>query len=773
MPENIREQEVTLSDYIRVLYRGRGIVLVSFLVVFLATCYYTFTALPVYEASALVMIKEEGRVQKQIFEVSSFIKQETMINNQVEILKSRTLGEDVIARLQTSTHADSLGIIGGRMGKAALSVRNPVTALFRRSDLKAKNSSLDNLVKRFRKSITVTPKRGTDMIELKAQAYSPFEASFVTNTWMEAYREMDISESRGEINEVVKFLEEKLQTVKSELGSSEEELKKYKESRKVAELSGETQQLIKQLADFETLYQAAATDLEANQKRLIHLRTQLGESKQAIMTSGVSSPVIAELEKQMAVMIGEKASYEQQLKGAGLDSENDEKLKNMDQRLQGIQRKIVEQKQEMMANEAAFDPMGSSAVIITQILQIETENTALLAKTNALRVIVAQYNRELDALPEKSLTLARLQREATVNQNIFMLLREKYEENRIVEAGQIGTVRIVDRAREPLIPIKPKKKLNLILGFMVGLGLGVGLTFLREYLDTSLKSMEDVERLGFSVLGSIPLIAPQQVVRASSKTKVEINQIESRLVTHFAPKSPISEAYRTLRTNIQYYKIDRPIKTVLISSAGPGEGKSTSVANAAITFAQMGTRTLLVDTDLRRPVLHGIFGMSRAEGLTTVLMGKTPLEKAIQPTKVENLHLLTCGPLPPNPSEMLASEAMEKTLKKMASLYDMVLFDSPPVIAVTDAAVLANKLDGVVLIIKSGSTGKEALLRSRILLENVNARVFGVIVNGVNVDRMYGSYYYYYHYYYYGDGKHMKRGSGFRGWGLRKKKVEA
>jgi tyrosine-protein kinase Etk/Wzc len=258
--------------------------------------------------------------------------------------------------------------------------------------------------------------------------------------------------------------------------------------------------------------------------------------------------VIAELEKQMAVMIGEKASYEQQLKGAGLDSETDEKLKNMDQRLQGIQRKIVEQKQEMMANEAAFDPMGSSAVIITQILQIETENTALLAKTNALRTIVAQYNRELDALPEKSLTLARLQREATVNQNIFMLLREKYEENRIVEAGQIGTVRIVDRAREPLIPIKPKKKLNLILGFMVGLGLGVGLTFLREYLDTSLKSMEDVERLGFSVLGSIPLIAPQQVVKAPSKTKVEINQIESRLVTHFAPKSPISEAYRTSST---------------------------------------------------------------------------------------------------------------------------------------------------------------------------------------------------------------------------------
>jgi protein-tyrosine kinase len=239
----------------------------------------------------------------------------------------------------------------------------------------------------------------------------------------------------------------------------------------------------------------------------------------------------------------------------------------------------------------------------------------------------------------------------------------------------------------------------------------------------------------------------------------EVIRIESRLVTHFAPKSPISEAYKTIRTNIQYAKADRPIKTVLVTSSGPGEGKSTSVANLAITFAQMGAKTLLVDTDLRRPVLHGIFGLSRAEGLTNVLVKRISIEEAIKQTRNENLHLITSGTLPPNPSELLSSNTMDKFVESTGSQFDIVLFDSPPIIAVTDAAVLAPKLDGVVVVAKSGDTGRDALLRSRILLENVGANLLGVLLNGVNIDHMYGSYYYYYHYYYYGDGKHKKKRS--------------
>lgn len=764
MDEGMKEQQVTLSDYVRVLYRGRWIIVISFLVVVASTAYFTFTAQPVFEASALVLLKEEGRVQQQIFEVASFIKRETMINNQVEILKSRTLAEDVIRLLRDSPHADSLWILGNGPVKKGFSIKKWIFSLLIKKGRNGESDVplFDDLVKNFREgTIVVAPKRDTDMIELKVQAFSPSEASFIANTWMEAYRDLDISESRGEVSEVRKFLEEKLQDVQKELTGSEEALKDYKKNQNVTELNEETKQLIAQLAEFETMYQEAKTDLGANEKRLAYLKTQLDESQRAVLATSSSTPVIQELEKQIAQLMGDIAMYEQQLKGEGLYSkEHLSNLKSKEQRLKGIQEKIVEEKRKLInSGPTAMDPMAFSETLVTNILEIETENKSLKAKTEALGKIVLQYNRDLNALPEKSLRLAQLQREAEVNNNIFMMLREKYEENRIAEAGQIGSVRIVDRAKPPKYPIKPKKKLNLLLGIMVGLGLGVGLTFIKEYLDTSLKSIEEVERLGFPVLGSIPFISAQRTDHSENYQNGEIKRIESRLITHFAPKSPISEAYRTLRTNIQYAKVDQPIKTVLVTSSGPGEGKSTSVANLAITFAQMGTKTLLVDTDLRRPVLHGIFGVSREEGLTHVLIGKASLKDVIQPTRIENLDILTSGTLPPNPSELLASKAMEKCLKDLSSQFGIVLFDSPPVIAVTDAAVLSTKLDGVVLVIKSGETGKDALLRSQILLDNVHAKIFGVMVNGVNITNMYGSYYYYYQYYYFGDGKHKKRKS--------------
>lgn len=730
------------------------------------TVYITFTTEPVYEASAQVLLREEGSMQQQIFEVASFMKRETMINNQVEILRSRTLAEDVIMRLQSSPYEDSLRILGEGEGEDRGSFKKWLLTLLglRKSDGDLSPEAMfDGLVVNFlEKSISVVPKRDTDMIQLKARAFSPFEAAFVANTWMEAYRALDIKESSAEVSEVVKFLEEKLEDVDKTLSESEQALRIFKETEKVAELTTETQQMIQQLAEFETQYQAAQIDLEANERKLTHLKSRLDVNQRAMLekAASFSSPVIQELERQLAQNIGEKAAYEQQLKGAGLYSTKDQKLTSMEQRVIGLQEKIFEETRKMVASGgASLNPLALSEALLNSILQIETENKSLNAKTEALAKIVGQFNRELNKLPGKSLRLAQLRREEEVNNKIYIMMREKFEENRIAEAGQIGSVRIVDSAKPPREPIKPKKKMNILLGFLLGLGLGVGITFVREYLDTSLKTIEEVERIGFPVLGSIPQIIPNKLNghKGHRRGGEEVSRIESRLITHLAPKSPISEAYRTLRTNIQYSHVDRPIKTVLVTSSGPGEGKSTSVTNLAITFAQMGTKTLLIDTDLRRPVQHGIFDVSLSGGLTNVLIGKLSLQKAIKTTKVDNLSLLTAGTLPPNPSELLTSEAMQAFLDKIKGQFEIALFDSPPIIAVTDAAVLSTKMDGVVLVAKSGETGKDALMRSRVLLENVNARIFGVLLNSVNISHMYGSYYYYYHHYYYGDGKGGKK----------------
>lgn len=215
----------------------------------------------------------------------------------------------------------------------------------------------------------------------------------------------------------------------------------------------------------------------------------------------------------------------------------------------------------------------------------------------------------------------------------------------------------------------------------------------------------------------------------------------SRLITVTQPRSPVSEAYRTLRTNIQFYSLDRAVQTLLITSAGPGEGKSTTLANVAVTFAETGRNVALVDCDLRRPSLHTLFDVPNNTGLTTVIREEQAIADALVTTRVPNLRILPSGPLPPNPSELLGSQRMDRVIEGLRDIAEIVLFDSPPMIAVTDAAVLSSKIDGVVLVVSIGKTKRDHVVRAKRLLGTVNAKVLGVVLNNVKFD---GSLYRYY-----------------------------
>lgn len=215
------------------------------------------------------------------------------------------------------------------------------------------------------------------------------------------------------------------------------------------------------------------------------------------------------------------------------------------------------------------------------------------------------------------------------------------------------------------------------------------------------------------------------------------------LITYHDHKSPISEAFRTLRTNLQYSAVDRELKTILVTSAGPGEGKSTISANLAIAIAQSGKKVIVADADLRRPVLHKIFGADNPVGMTNMLVNG-PSDECILDIGIPNLRIITSGPLPPNPAEMLASGMMEKVIAHLKEKADIVLFDCPPVIAVTDVPVLSRKVDGVLLVVRLGQVGRDLLLRAKMQLDKVQARILGVVANGVTVSNGYGYYYYYY-----------------------------
>jgi tyrosine-protein kinase Etk/Wzc len=305
-----------------------------------------------------------------------------------------------------------------------------------------------------------------------------------------------------------------------------------------------------------------------------------------------------------------------------------------------------------------------------------------------------------------------------------------------------------------------------MLGALIGLGLGIGLTFVIEYFDNTIKRIEQVEQLGFNLLGAIPKIQQDKIEKKQKKATFteadEGQQIESRLVTHFDPKSPISEAYRTLRTNLQFTRLDYPLKSLMVTSAGPKEGKSTTVANLAITLAQLGSKVVLVDSDLRRPVIHSIFAMDKDVGLTNYMVDSIPFSQILKNSFMDNLKIITCGVLPPNPSELLGSKKMEELTAKLKTEFDLILFDSPPVIAVTDAAILATKVDGVFFVISSGTANRDAILRAKVQLENVKAPVVGALLNNVDVEGTYGSSYYYYYYHYYHGTQSGKQGKLWR-----------
>jgi len=734
------ERQVTLHDYLRVLYRGRWIVVLAFVITSAASLIFSFLVNPIYEAKTTIMIEQDGGMQQSLFGAGGFMERETEINNQVEILKSRTLAEEVLAGLRESGETDRFSLI---------------------QDLR-EGATQDDAVQVLRDNLTIVPLRETDIIEIKYRAPTPQEAAYIANTFANQYYQRDLELSRGEISEVRQFLKEQLVNIQGALEGSEEQLRAFKEEEKVAALSEETEALVKQLADFEGMYNEAATSRDASQKRLVYLQGELSKIRSTMVEdiTQISSPLIQELRQEISNLEAIRAGFI----ARGYD-ENFDKMVEIQSQIEKTKAKMKEEASKLVARDMGPEnPLVYSQDLIDRILSLQIEVSSLNAKAGALYEVVREYESKLQLLPEKSLQLARLERAAKVNENIYLMMREKFEEARITEAGQIGMVRVIDSAKEPLYPIRPKKKLNLILGAIIGLGLGIGITLLVDYLDDSLKSIEDIERYtGLRVLGSIPEIKTNgkkksQQKRPAVSQEQEVQKIASRMVTHFEPKSPVSEAYRTFRTNIQFAHLDKPPRTLLVTSAGPGEGKSTSVANLAITMAQMGTRTLLVDADLRRPVLHSIFEQNKDVGLTNVLLGNVSLEEAIHGLGVPNLSLLCCGTLPPNPSELLGSEAMRKLIERLKDHYDVILFDSPPVVAVTDAAVLSTQIDGTILIISSAETTRNAVNRAKSLLNNVKALILGAVLNNVKIEGRYGSYYYYYYYHYYGPrGSEKKR----------------
>jgi len=354
-------------------------------------------------------------------------------------------------------------------------------------------------------------------------------------------------------------------------------------------------------------------------------------------------------------------------------------------------------------------------------------------------------------LPEVALEMARVQRDVKVNEDLFGLLKTRYQEVQIRERERIEEVRIELPATEPTAPSNPTDLgTKLLAGLAVGLLLGLVLAFTVESLDTSIGTIEDVESfLAVPVMGLIPDIGPNDLAIPGAPEGRQ--EAQPFLITLQNPSSTIAEAYRSLRTNLDFVALERQIKTIVVTSASRTEGKSTTAVNLAVTMAQMGRKTLLVETDLRKPFLHFAFGIPKEPGLAEAILGNQPwtavvrtvtdlmlgrlgLDQIVGAPNIDKLHLITSGSPPSNPAEFLNSQRMTELIAAFREQFDIVIFDCAPVLPVTDAAILASKTDGTLLVHRVGTVARAALRRSKTLLENVHGRVLGIVLTGLKAE---------------------------------------
>ncbi|MHB1132150.1 MAG: tyrosine-protein kinase domain-containing protein [Chloroflexota bacterium] len=387
-----------------------------------------------------------------------------------------------------------------------------------------------------------------------------------------------------------------------------------------------------------------------------------------------------------------------------------------------------------------------AAAFIAQVREDSLGETA--AYQQSLRVQLADVeqaikdaNKRLDDLRNArapQADLAVLQGAVTQYQSTYTQILKADQDMKLAEAKAVNQVKVAEPAEPPTIAVSPKVLQNTLLAALVGLMLAAGAAFLFEYLDDTVKSAADVERLGdLPTLGNI--------------VRFPRNGHPERLVSERDPKSPVAEAYRVLRTNVDFARVSHPGSTLLVTSSLAGEGKSTTAANLAVINAIAGRSVILVDADLRRPSAHKFFGLDNAAGLTNLLLRQgLPLETALQATSIAGLRLMASGPIPPNPAELLASPRMAALVEALQATADLIIFDSPPLLAVSDPVILGAQLEGLALVVDAGRTRAGALARALDVLQHGQVPVLGVVLNKIH-QRDAGGYYYYR---YYGDKKH-------------------
>jgi capsular exopolysaccharide synthesis family protein len=679
MDESQQESSLHFLDYWRVIRSRKEIILAVALLVILTGTGVTFILPRIFMAEAVISVEQDA------MDIDVFERQMTpgynpfFLKTQFETIQSKPILYEVIRNL-------NLQQIWGKEMNA-------------RGEPLTREQALGML----KNSVQVEQYRDTSLIAIKAYRENPEEAARLANELAHVYKDYRLSIKRREIKRAIEALENELQKQQDKVEEAENALERIRRKSGINLINRGIRVDKVRLQQLEADRIAARVDMLVRKARLDELSDLEGEELMNASSYIVVDPALRDIRRSL-MDVNVQLELMQESYG-----ENHPQV-----------RRLVASRNEL--NKQLSDALDGLKKGLNADYEVAREKfEALEMELSAVREL------DIEAEREQFLPFEKAERNLQVQRSILDALRARVAQEGIELEVPRTPVDIIDPAEPPMRPISPKLYLNIVLSIVLGLMAGIALAYFIEYLDTSVKTVDDVERyLDLPVLGVIP----QKV----------------RPLIEEGPGSPHAEAYRVLRTNMQFANQGITGGAFAVVSGGVGEGKSTTLFNLAYICAQLGDKVLIVDSDLRRPVQHTMLGMSNKFGLTNVLMRDVPIEESIKSTSVQNLHFLPSGKLPRSSLGLLDSQKMRELVKNLKARYDYVFFDSPPVMGVSDASILASEVDGILLVVQYRKYPRLISSRAKRIVDNVGANILGVVLNNINIMR--DDYYYYYHSYY-------------------------
>jgi len=721
-------QEIHIRDYLRILNKRKITIITFFVIVITIVTVGTFTAIPIYKATTRILIEKS---ESNPLDNTRFIRYDPQfLETQTQIIKSFNVAKSVVRALSLDTVYSSYffpeeigdgGFLRGLLNTALEFVPSILRFASREGNNPKKQeksrgftktvppSKSDQIAAYLASKLEVGPVRGTRIVTINLSDKNPTLVTMIVNAFAKAYMEEVLEINMSTSSRTLKWMKKKAEEEKVKLETSEKALQKYLRDKDIVTIENRITIIPQKLQEFSSkLYLATAK------------RKELGEIKKQV------NNLKGNPERLETLSIFSSNSSLQVLRG---------QILKVDQSIEELSKKYGEKHPTMIrAKSERGILLNKRKQEINRIIEsVENDYELATANETNLRNLLADTKKEALFLNEKFIQRSILKREVESNRVLYQTLVKELKKQSLSNQSQTVNVWVVEEAKPPSFPDKPRIKINLLLGFVFGLFGGIGLAFFIEYLDNTVKSVEEVERkFGLTVLGTIEH-------HKDKKNPVErVVQLESTSV--------MAENYRAIRTAILLSSAENPPRKLLISSMSPQEGKTTVSANLAAVLADDNHKVVLVDCDMRKASLHKIYNLNNQNGLSAYLAGVTRKISILNNNKVAKHNIIPAGPNPPNPAELLGSERFKRLLTGLEKRFDFVILDSPPFMNVTDSLLLSKLVDATLIVCKSGKTSYEILGKGLKLLNNINPHILGIIINGVR--KKHASYYYGYNSYY-------------------------